>query len=244
MARRTLSLRSALRARDQRAGGGAAPDTALAIVASSILIESVAADGSFLVPIPAGTVDGHYMVLFLGKTNDVAFTNALGLASWTEIVALRELNAAGDDFTSQVWVKVAASEGATVQVKNPEVPNPRECGGIIVTFKNQHADGFDVTPVAGHAITVIPGLNDACPAITSLTDNAIFLNMHYQLSLVTAYVAPSGYAMQESDFALAGCQMAVAAKTLGAAGLETPGVWVNTGTTQEGSRTSFIVKAV
>lgn len=242
MSRRTLSLRSALRARAQRAGGGVAGPTGLSIVNTSMILENVLADGTLLVPIPDGTADGHYMVLFLGRQNDIAITNALGLASWTEIVALRELNNFGDDFHTSIWVKTASSEGATVAVKNPHAAQGRPHGGIIVTLQSVHADGFDVTPIGTHSEVIMGGINEACPAITSLTDEAIMLNMHFHYSGMTAFGAPAGYLLQQSDFSILGCQMGLATKKLGAAGLETPGVWTNAGVVEEGARVSFLVK--
>lgn len=177
--------------------------------------------------VPSGVEDGHKMLMHLGiqASQQPLVDPTVG---WTKVTALDQIQTGGDDLRANVYQRIASSEPASYEVSTSHLASGRQMQVAITVWSGVHDDVFDVTPISAHSIGVQDTVNPSCPAITSLTDDAVMVCFGvFGYTLLTGVGPQSGYEIQGEEHVQAVSAM-LSTKTLGAAGLETPGPWTHT----------------
>ena len=152
-------------------------------------------------------------------------------SGWTRVPNLFKIGASGGSRNQDVWYKFGNGSESVVQIQNISAAS-KWFSGQITVWRGVAlvADGgpFDVAPVSGHIVDDVSATDITCPAITTVTDAAVFLVSYMIVTDMDTETVPAGYTLRGSHISSTFLTNAVASKLIATAGAETPGAWAIT----------------
>ncbi|MEM9336909.1 MAG: SpvB/TcaC N-terminal domain-containing protein, partial [Patescibacteria group bacterium] len=182
-----------------------------------------------IISVPSGVQDGDLLIMVSHRNDNVGdFTTPVG---WTRQTALDGVESPGQDRTTGIFTRIAASEPSTYSLTHTD-GGAEQWSSVIIAYRGvDQSQPLDVTPTGSHYQANTNDSNPPNSAITTVTDGAqVVLISALTHDDITTGLAPTGYTMRvdHSGGPIDHRQIQIADKAVSSAGTETPGDWLNT----------------